>query len=72
LAALAALANATRHTPSLASASGRSANGNNRDGGSDDQNYKRLCHATDVALLSRTTPVCCVLTRADLVGGAAV
>jgi hypothetical protein len=40
--------------------------GNNRYYGRDDQDYERFCHATDVAHYAR------VLTRADLVGGAAV
>ena len=40
--------------------------GNNRYYGRDDQDYERFCHATDVAHYAR------VLTRADIVGGAAV
>jgi hypothetical protein len=34
--------------------------------GRNDQDYERFCHATDVAHYAR------VLTRADIVGGAAV
>ena len=40
--------------------------GTNRYYGRDDQDYERFCHATDVAHYAR------VLTRAELVGGAAV